>query len=99
MSKVWKWILSRKRTLPKYEEAKEEFEKIIGRPSIRLVVELPPELDNYKDEFKGLEQDRKFTEALQKFVESYLKERIGKLQIEEPFKPEELKGSAGSEKP
>jgi len=80
MSKVWKWILSRRRTLPKYEEAKEEFEKIIGRPSIRLVIELPPELDNYKDEFMSLEKDAEFNKAVKGFVETYLKKMISESQ-------------------
>jgi len=78
MSKIWKWIKSRKRTLVKYEEAKEEFEKIIGRPSIRLVVELPTSLEDVRDEFQELENDEEFLEALRRFVEDYLKERLSR---------------------
>jgi hypothetical protein len=92
MSKIWRWIRSRRRTLVKYEEAKEEFEKIIGRPSIRLVVELPPNLEAVRDEFQELEDDEEFLEALRGFVEGYLKERLSRA----PQRPREQR-SEGAE--
>lgn len=73
-----KWLDSRlKRKAARYEEAKEEFERAMGKPSITITVELPEGLDELKAEFLSLEEDERFLGAVKRLVERRLK-RAGK---------------------
>lgn len=79
MSRMWDWILSRRRwRLAEYEEAKKEFERVIGKSSITITLELPPDLEEFRSEFKNLEEDEEFTRAVKELTERYLKERLSK---------------------
>ena len=93
MSKIWEWIRSRRRTLIKYEEAKEEFEKVIGRPTIRLVVELPSSLEDFREEFQELEGDEEFMDALKGFLEKYLREKVSRAPERRRQESEEAEAS------
>ncbi len=75
MSKVWDWFTSKERTLTKYEEAKKEFTKIMGRPVIMIPVELPEELADLKEEFLDLENDDELLKTINKVCLEYLKKK------------------------
>lgn len=55
-----------------YDETKEEFEKVMGRPKITITVELPKRFERYKSEFLSLEGDQQFL----KEVKNLAKERL-----------------------
>jgi len=79
MSKVWDWIKARReRNLTKYEEAKKDFERVIGRPSIEIVLELPPSMEDLKAEFQSLKDDEEFISEVAKLAERYLRSKYGK---------------------
>jgi len=79
MSKILEWIRSRRRRpMIEYEEAKREFERIMGRPSIVIRVDLPPELADLRREFRDLEKDEEFMVAVKEFIKSYLREKYGR---------------------
>ena len=76
MSKWTEWFEARrKRRMARYDETKKEFEKIIGRPTITLTLELPEDLKDLKEEFLSLEKDEKFLKAVGKLAEKYLKQK------------------------
>lgn len=75
MSKWTEWLEARrKRRMARYNETKKEFEKIIGRPTIILTLELPEDLRDLKEEFLSLEKDEKFLKAVGKLAQKYLKQ-------------------------
>ncbi|RLI37281.1 hypothetical protein DRO55_01705 [Candidatus Bathyarchaeota archaeon] len=79
MSKVWDWIKARReRNLTKYEEAKKDFERVIGRPSIEIVLELPPSMEDLKAEFQSLKDDEEFISEVVKLAERYLRSKYGR---------------------
>lgn len=61
--------------MARYDETKEEFEKIIGRPTITLTLELPEDLRDLKEEFLSLEKDEEFLKAVEELTEKYLKQK------------------------
>ncbi len=76
MSKWTEWFEARRRRrMARYDEAKKEFEKIIGRPTITLTLELPEDLIDLKEEFLSLEKDEKFLKSVEKLVERRLKQK------------------------
>jgi len=75
MTKIWKWITSKERTLKKYEEAKREFSKTLGRPVIIIPIELPKELMALKEDFCALEKDEKFLNTMKRTCIRYLKRK------------------------
>jgi len=76
MSKWTEWLEARrKRRMATYDETKKEFEKIIGRPTITLTLELPQDLRDLKEEFLSLEKDEKFLRAVEKLAKKYLKQK------------------------
>lgn len=76
MSRVYKWIKERrKRRLMEYEEAKREFESIVGKPSISINIELPESYEDMKEAFKLLETDEAFKESVRKLVIRRLKRK------------------------
>jgi hypothetical protein len=76
MSRWTEWLESRrKKRLTRYDESKKEFEKIIGKPSITITLDLPKELEDLKAEFLRLEKDDKFLKAVEKLVEKSLKKK------------------------
>ena len=79
MSKVWDWIKARReKNLTKYEEAKKDFERVIGRPSIEIVLELPPSMEDLKAEFQSLKDDEEFISEVAKLAERYLRSKYGR---------------------
>lgn len=70
------WLESRrKKRMARYDETKKEFEKIIGKPTITVTLDLPEELADLKAEFLCLEKDEKFLKAVEKLAEKYLKKK------------------------
>jgi len=73
MSKLIDWLRERKeRRLARYDEVKKEIEELVGRPKIRITLELPEELEAYKTEFMALETNAEFKKKVQKLVKKKL---------------------------
>lgn len=58
-----------------YERTKEEFKKVLGKPYIRLNIEIPKGYEDMTDEFLELEGDEKFKGKVEKLVERQLKQK------------------------
>lgn len=58
-----------------YERVKEEFRKVLGKPSIHLIIEIPEGCEDMADEFLKLEKDEEFKSKIKKLVEENLKQK------------------------
>ena len=76
MPRIREWLSFKERRLEKYEEAKKEFIKAIGRPVIMIPLELPKSLMFLKEEFYALENDEEFIRRMQRSCVRYLKRRF-----------------------
>jgi len=76
MSKIKEWLAFKERMMDKYEEAKKEFSRVIGRPVITIPLELPDSLSFLRDEFYALENDEDFIKRMQRSCVRYLKRRF-----------------------
>lgn len=76
MTRIREWLSFKERRLEKYEEAKKEFIKAIGRPVIMIPLELPKSLMFLKEEFCALENDEEFIRRMQRSCVRYLKRRF-----------------------
>jgi len=76
MPRIREWLSFKERRLEKYEEAKKEFIKAIGRPVIMIPLELPKSLMFLKEEFYALENDEEFIRRMQRSCARYLKRRF-----------------------
>ncbi|RLG99826.1 hypothetical protein DRO38_07250 [Candidatus Bathyarchaeota archaeon] len=76
MSKIRDWLSFKERRLEKYEEAKREFVKAIGKPVIMIPLELPESLMFLREEFCALENDKEFIKRMQRSCVRYLKRRF-----------------------
>ncbi|RLI11862.1 hypothetical protein DRO35_04340 [Candidatus Bathyarchaeota archaeon] len=76
MTRIREWLSFKERRLEKYEEAKKEFIKAIGRPVIMIPLELPKSLMFLKEEFYALENDEEFIRRMQRSCVRYLKRRF-----------------------
>ncbi len=65
-----------KADLTKYEEAKKEFKKIIGKPSISIHIELPLEFLNLEEEFLDLNKDERFLRKMEATCLEYLLHKV-----------------------
>ncbi len=73
MARVKKWIESRTRKPEaEYDEAKEEFEKAIGKPFISIRIELPEGFEELHAEFRRLEKDDQFHEEVKDLIKKRL---------------------------
>jgi len=75
MTKIRDWLSFKERRLQKYEEAKKEFSKAIGKPMIMIPLELPESLIFLREEFCALENDEEFIKRMQRSCVRYLKRR------------------------
>ena len=57
-----------------YDETKEEFERVMGRPKITITVELPKRFERYKSEFLILEGDQQFLKEVKNLVKERLRQ-------------------------
>ncbi len=74
MSRISKWFRERrKHRLKEYEEAKKEFEDVVGKPSISINIELPEGCEDMRESFKRLEDDKAFKKKVEKLVIRRLK--------------------------
>jgi len=76
MSKIKDWLSFKERRLEKYEEAKREFSKAIGKPVIMIPLELPENLMFLREDFYALENDEEFIKRMQRSCVRYLKRRF-----------------------
>jgi len=65
--------LKKKKSMEEYEENKEEFEKVMGKPTIEISVELPEGCEDKKKEFLDLEEKEAFLKDVTKLVKRHLK--------------------------
>ena len=73
MAKIRKWIESRiKKPETEYDEAKREFEMAIGRPFIRIRVEIPKGFEDLRAQFLDLEKDKDFLMEVEDLVKKRL---------------------------
>jgi hypothetical protein len=71
--KIRKWIESRiKKPETEYDEAKREIEMAIGRPYIRIRVEIPKGFEDLRAEFLDLEKDQDFLMEVEDLVKKRL---------------------------
>ena len=73
--KVWDWLTSRKKKMEEYEETKKDFEKVLGKPSITVTLELPEDLKEQKAKFLSLEKDEKFLKDMEKLMRKHMKKK------------------------
>jgi len=71
-------ILKReKRSMERYKEERETFEKVMGTPKINVSVELPKGYEDRREEFLDLEKEKSFLKdanrALGRVVKKHLK--------------------------
>jgi len=72
--KLKDWVLERRgRAMADYEETKKQLERVLGRPTITVTLELREDLLEMKRAFLSLEKDEEFLEAVRELAESYLK--------------------------
>ncbi len=73
MAKVKKWLESRK---PKseeiYEEEKREFEMAMGRPFIKIKIDMPEGFEESRAEFLSLETDDQFLDEVRDLIKKRL---------------------------
>lgn len=81
MTKIKKWIESRRRKSEEYDEAKREFEMAMGKPFINIRVELPDSFEDVRAQFLSLEKDQTFLMEVEDLVKKRLVyEKAGKDQ-------------------
>ena len=72
----------RKKSLEEYEENIREFKKMMGKPEIRVSVELPEGYEDRKEEFLALEREEEFLKdvnrSLTRIVKKHLNRRKNK---------------------
>ena len=73
MARVKKWFKSRKpKGERKYEEEKREFEMAVGKPFIRIKIEIPEGFEDQRAQFLNLEKDEKFIEEVRDLIKKRL---------------------------
>ena len=73
MAKIKKWIESRvKKPETEYDEAKREFEMAMGKPFIKIKVELPEGFEDLRAQFLGLEKDEDFLMEVRDLIKKRL---------------------------
>jgi len=82
MTKILDRILEKKekrRSMRRYEESREDFERIIGKPTIKINVKIPEGYEDQKKEFLELEQEEAFlkdvSKSLLRIVKKHLKKK------------------------
>ena len=81
MSGILDRILEKKekrKSLEQYEEKKEEFKRIIGKPEIKVSVELPEGYENRKKEFLALEKEEAFLRDVNRSLKRIVKKHLNK---------------------
>jgi len=73
LARVKKWFKSRKpKGERKYEEEKREFEMAVGKPFIRIKIEIPEGFEDQRAQFLNLERDEKFLEEVRDLIKKRL---------------------------
>jgi len=73
LARVKKWFKSRKpKGERKYEEEKREFEMAVGKPFIRIKIEIPEGFEDQRAQFLNLERDEKFIEEVRDLIKKRL---------------------------
>ena len=89
MAKIKKWFGSKKLKHERtYEDEKREFEMAMGKPFIKIRIEMPEGFEELRAQFLGLEKDDRFLEE----VKDLVKKRLAyKKHGSSPFSDEETK--------
>ena len=66
-----------------YEEEKEAFKKSIGKPEIRISVELPEGYERQKEEFLELEREEAFLKEAERAVSKIVRKHLEKKKEKE----------------
>lgn len=73
MAKIKKWIESRiKEPEKEYDEAKREFEMAMGKPFIKIRIEIPEGFEDLRRQFLHLESDQEFLSEVKDLVKKRL---------------------------
>jgi len=86
-------ILKReKRSMERYREERDTFEKVMGTPKINVSIELPKGYENQREEFLELEKEESFLKdadrALGRIVKKHLKKAKEQTEKEKNRKSE-----------
>ena len=72
MWKIKKWLVRKSASKKEYEEEKRQFEMAIGKPFIKLKIELPKGFEDQRNPFLNLECDPEFMEEVKDLVKKNL---------------------------
>lgn len=87
-------ILKRKkRSMERYKEERDAFEKVMGTPKINVSVELPKGYESQREEFLDLQKEESFLKdvdrALGRVVKKHLKKMKEQAEKEKPNESED----------
>jgi hypothetical protein len=73
LAKIKKWLGSKKLKHERtYEEEKREIEMAMGKPFIKIRIEMPEGFEELRAQFLGLEKDDRFLEEVKDLVKKRL---------------------------
>jgi len=81
MGKILDRILEKKekmKSMDKYDENREKFKEIMGKPEIKISVELPEGYENRKKEFLELQKEEAFLKDVSKSIGRIVKKHLKK---------------------
>ncbi len=88
LEKMEEMIKLREKREKEYEKTKEEFEKVLGKPSIHFKIEIPEGYEDMTSEFLHLESDEKFKGKIRTLVKRQLKQEREREKTREKVKSE-----------
>lgn len=81
MGKILNRILEKKekmKSMDKYDENREKFKEIMGKPEIKISVELPEGYENRKKEFLELQKEEAFLKDVSRSIGRIVKKHLKK---------------------
>jgi len=81
MGKILDRILEKKekmKSMDKYDENREKFKEIMGKPEIKISVELPEGYENRKKEFLELQKEEAFLKDVSRSIGRIVKKHLKK---------------------
>ncbi|HDJ04429.1 hypothetical protein CW711_02385 [Candidatus Bathyarchaeota archaeon] len=81
MGKILDRILEKKekmKSMDKYDENREKFKEVMGKPEIKISVELPEGYENRKKEFLELQKEEAFLKDVSKSIGRIVKKHLKK---------------------
>jgi len=74
MTKLRDLLTKKRQRMEEYEEECKEFEKVMGKPKIKITVEIPEGMEDMREEFMNLEGEQRFKEEVEELVKKRLRE-------------------------